>query len=282
MEKTYLLLISLLLLVFSSCKKQETTDVKTKFLGHRGAGISHNASTKPIENTLESVEFGLNIFNGFELDIQMSKDSIIYVFHDAEIITPNLKSCLPNLESSIIDTISLFRNKYKYNIDRLEEIFQLIAEQDSTYFISLDVKGYFENGCFETRNASHHYFDVMAEKLANLINKYEFTNTVFVETDYATFLLEIKNRNKDIKCFVLGYSNFEQVMKKAMKNDFDGISFNIADTLINEETIFNAHKKGLLVQFWTPNSEEDLVRAISLNPDFIQTDNENYKSFIIE
>jgi len=45
---------------------------------------------------------------------------------------------------------------------------------------------------------------------------------------------------------------------------------------LNAEHIKLLHRKGLKIQLWTVDSVNNIEEAISINPDFIQTDNLKY------
>ena len=62
---------------------------------------------------------------------------------------------------------------------------------------------------------------------------------------------------------------------EVLKNEFDGISIKYSEE-ISSSHIKTLRKKGLKIQIWTINSEEDISEAISINPDFIQSDNVKY------
>ena len=86
MKKSNVIYIILpLLLFFTYCEKQEDFNVKNlnhniiMILGHAGMGDLY----KYPNNTMESIEPVLGIgADGTELDIQMTKDSVLILFHD--------------------------------------------------------------------------------------------------------------------------------------------------------------------------------------------------------
>lgn len=66
-------------------------------------------------------------------------------------------------------------------------------------------------------------------------------------------------------------------MQLSFENDYSGISFKYKyGEEIGEEEIQMIRRKGLKIQLWTVNTEADILEALSINPDFIQTDNLDY------
>ncbi|MDX1447002.1 glycerophosphodiester phosphodiesterase [Lishizhenia sp.] len=74
----------LLLILVSACEKAKFSDVA--IISHAGAGITAIHSPY-IDNSLEAVNYALSFeaCAGVELDIQFSKDSSMWVFHDADL-----------------------------------------------------------------------------------------------------------------------------------------------------------------------------------------------------
>ncbi len=98
-----------------------------------------------------------------------------------------------------------------------------------------------------------------------------------VECETATFLNFIKKRSDKIETYLSTWGDFERGMMLALESGYTGISFQYKyDEEITKEHVQLLHKKGLKIQLWTVNDENDILEAISLNPDFIQTDNINF------
>ena len=126
--------ILFLLLLAISCNKKEYTidnlnNGKITKMGHAGMGIT---SLYPI-NSFESIQSCLSIgSDGTELDVQMTKDSVLVAFHDKELST------LTHLTGSVNDYKweELKHAKYKqipylnYSILSLNDLFSNINKED--------------------------------------------------------------------------------------------------------------------------------------------------------
>ena len=73
------------------------------------------------------------------------------------------------------------------------------------------------------------------------------------------------------------WGDFERGMLIALKKKLHGISFKYKfKESITADHVHLLHKKGIKIQLWVVNNLSDIEEAISMNPDFIQTDNIDY------
>jgi len=253
----------------AGCKnsEMETEYPETRILGHRGSGLT---SEEFQENTFSSVINAFKRLDGAEADIQCSKDGTIWLFHDAN-LPGNELLCVPGATDRELDELS--RESENFTITRLEEIFEYMIQMEEKPMLSLDVKGHFTNGCFETDNAPNSYFDLMAQSLFDLLALYSLHAHVIVETDYVYFLDLIKNKEPKVELYLLGYQNIRERIDKALTSGYQGISYNFKDEYLTHEEIELARQNGLKVQLWTINTAEEMELALSWNPAFIQTGN---------
>ena len=119
------------------------------------------------------------------------------------------------------------------------------------------------------------YFGLLndiADEIINLVDMYKINN-VMVESETATFLSYLKKNSNGIESYLATFGDFERGMGIALQKGYSGISFKYKfNEEISSDHISLLRKKGLKIQLWTVNSEVDLLEAISINPDFIQTD----------
>lgn len=269
----YLYLIALILLV-NSCNSEEKPDVafENLYFGHRGSG-ANVYEAKYIENTLPSVDFAMNYLDGCEVDIQMSKDGTIWLYHDDMLghfcdATESNSLCIPNSTDALIEDLQQCRENQRDRIYKLDEVLKLLYEQKNKQkkFLSLDVKGYFDSLCFPYRNAPDTYFNKMAKELVLMVEKYGLADRIIVETDYTIFLDAIKNANERIRCHLIGYSDFPDVVSRAIAQNYDGVSFSLYDESITVQEVQKAKEKGLEVQVWPINDTTQLQKAKEMRP----------------
>lgn len=265
-----------LLLFFNACQEQQTPwEGDTLLFGHRGSG-SGVYDGRLIENTLPSVSYALQFLDGTEIDLQMSADGTVWIFHDDEIThlcdtVPAAFPCVPLATDAYLKKQRICREGVEDKIYRLEEVLPLLNQPEfSDRFLSLDVKGYFTEACFKGRNASKEYLEQMAEEVHRLIREYQLADRVIIETSYTTFLDKMKALNPNVRCHYLGYHDFTSKMVKTLKKGYDGITFNLRDTSVYEANLQLAKDEGLEIQLWSVHSREELEKVLPLNPFAIQ------------
>lgn len=241
---------------------------ETKVLGHRGSGKTAVSGIQ--ENTYASVNRAFRHLDGAEIDIQCSKDGTLWLYHDAG-LPDNQKGllCIPGSTDARLKALA--DSDSAFTLTTLEEVFILMTFTQPRPVVSLDIKGYFPNGCFSGNNAPHAYFDRLLNSLEALINKYNLHNQVMVETDYVYFLDEAKSRLEGVECYLLGYDDLDGLARRAIKKSYDGISYNFASPDLDSLAIAAVRAKGLKVQLWSLYDEESLEKAMLLGADYIQT-----------
>jgi len=119
--------------------------------------------------------------------------------------------------------------------------------------------------------------NVIADKIIELTGKYNMYDRVLAESEVASFLTYLESHSKGIETYLTTLGDFERGIQIALKGGYTGISFKyMFDEEITSDHIYLIRKKGLKIQLWTVNDAEDIQEAISINPDYIQTDNLYY------
>jgi glycerophosphoryl diester phosphodiesterase len=264
--------------IFSSCGRPSPLETNIQFLGHKGSG-NNNYNDVLLENTVPSVQGVLSRLDGAEIDVQMSLDGTIWIFHNSSLSN---SACINSIQDTIPkmrDTdIELIRICHKNKSDRLYRLAELVNWANTTpegFYLSLDIKVSFNAGTFALYGNKDGYLAKFADALALIFVNYKFTDKVLVEIDSKFFCNLIKNHkatNKMTTCF-MRYEAMPQKIENAIKLGYDGLSCNYTDVTVTKENIEIAHSAGLKVQLWTPYYRDELRKAFAMNPDFIQTDN---------
>jgi len=274
--KNSLTVTIIILIVLISCSKikyypdKDFPEVKTLILAHRAGG---GDSSPYQENTFEAAKYGLSLVDGIEVDVQISKDRTIWLSHNVDLpdcggISYN---CFPEAtDNQIIRFDSCNGNTFSYS--RLETIFAYMSEYCPNKYISLDVKAW--EPCALTSANVLGEMNVIADEIIRLTKKYNCQNQVMVESETATFLSYIKNKSSGIDCYLTSLGDFERAMQLTLESGYAGISFKYKfKEELSAEHIRLMRRKGLKIQLWTIDTVEDIKDALSINPDFIQTDN---------
>jgi glycerophosphoryl diester phosphodiesterase len=266
-------IVSLLgiLLLFSCEKESEIFSIvnlnrnNITVLGHGGMGIS---STYPI-NSFESIMSCLSLgTDGSEIDVQMTKDSVLVAFHDYDLDTKtNLRGVISEYNFDEIKDGFYDETPYKsYSIVSLDQLFANI-ENLNTYKFTFDCKLY---NAAESNDA---YVPTFANAIVKIAQKYNMQRRIMVEANDKNFLTLLAEKNKQLKLFIYPQS-FEEGLETATELGLYGITISNED--ISTEQLQMAHSQGFRVAVWNVHTESDNMDAIRKNPDFIQTDKVKY------
>lgn len=268
----YLIITVSLALSCDQTKQRKSAEQKNLHFGHRGSG-AHIYDGKMIENTKSSVEFALTHLDGCEIDIQMSKEGTIWIYHDdmlghfCDSSQLDNVSCIPQMSDAAINKLKQCREGVEDRIYQLSDVFDLFVENNfHDKFLSLDVKGYFSEECFPSKNAPKVYFEQFADALTALIERYSITDQVIVESNYDEFMDRIKSISSDLTCHYIGYNNFDEKIERVIAKNYDGISFSLFDSELTKNHIDSARKLGLDVQLWPVTDSSLLEKAKKLEP----------------
>lgn len=251
-------------------KDSPLPEVTTNIIGHKGCGSNYTQFSKLKENSIEGALFGLESLNGIELDIQMSASGSLYCFHGNNVEGCSGKASfqIPNYSD---EEINDYINRCNYKIHLLDPILDIIASKPNS-IISLDVKGFYFVGSLYYNG----YLEQIAEKISNICKSKGVSNQVLVESDSRTFHNKIKVFNSDIECYLAVYDWSNRSASFALSDKLDGLSLKNKSTIVSNETVDLYRKKGLKIQVWTVNDEQEITRIKELGVDYIQTDNVNY------
>jgi len=279
-----IILILALFLFLISCRKDERNcpspntvyitlpppihESITKYLGHRGSGSDSWGGKDPLfpqENTYDAIILGSQMLNGAEMDIQMSTDGTIWIWHDDKINNslPQSDISLPCLNDSEI--VSLLPSGKIIN--KLDTVLQWLSNTPNKEF-SLDVKGYFTS-CSSLNLVA--YFDEMTDSLTAMLTRYNLMDRVKVETDYQYFLDVMKTKSPNVETYLLAYGNLNSAINTTLIKDYDGVSMAFSDNSLNVTNMKRLRDNGLKIQLWSLYNTDDVNNILIYEPDYIQT-----------
>ena len=260
------LVLYLIFLIIISCKKEEFNVVnlngnRITALGHAGMGVGNTYPVNSRESILKCLNLGMD---GTELDVQMTKDSVLIAYHSRDLSdNTNIKGFVNSLNWDEIKNARYTQTPYlNYSVISLEQLFSGI-ENLQKYKFTFDCKLYTDNS-----NISQIYKSYI-NAVVRIAQKYEMGNNIYIESKSEEFLSLFKSKKPDYKLFIYP-SSFESGLDIALSIGISGITISTRD--ITEEQIKIAHENNLLVAIWNTHSESDNIEAINKNPDFIQTD----------
>lgn len=260
------LILFYILLNFFSCKKEEYSIVnlngnKITAFGHGGMGFKNMYPVNSCESILKCLNLGMN---GTEIDVQMTKDSVLVAFHDKDLSeNTTLTGYVNSLNWSELKDAHYTKVPYlSYSIISLEQLFAHIEKLHEYKFI-FDCK-------FFTSTNIHQYNTSYRNAIINVIQKYQLENNIYIESSNEIFLSLFKSSKPDYKFFINPIS-FQSGLDIASSLKLSGIQMSTHDLTLEQIKI--AHANNLWISIWDIHSKSDHNEAIKKNPDFIITDN---------
>ncbi len=263
--------VILLIIFLCSCERiyyfpdKPLTGTQTVVIAHKGGGFFDDG------NTYDGCMFGLANFEGIEVDLQKGSDNVLWLSHSPYATDCNgSQICFWLLSKEKIMEMDSCAGKQK-DFTRLEEIFKYISEHCPGKYISLDVKAW--KPCSPYGINITREMNLLAQEIIDLTTKYHLEHRVMVESETGDFLYYIKVRTNSIETYQAVFGDFEMGISRALHAGFTGVSFEYKfKEEITKEQVELIHRKGLKIQLWTIGDEAVLKEALSLNPDFIQSD----------
>ena len=275
-------ILPFLFIALFSCTKQENVLTKVKldvlFLGHKGGGNT-TFSDFYIENTLPSIKYGLEGMNGIEVDVQMSLDGTLWIYHNPDFMrtccTPNYSHALVLLRDTDIEKLQICDGTLTDRVYKLEEVFDYWKNGPEKFPFSLHLK------VDQTVDTLNHpliggkvaYLSKFADNLAKIFPPVSSNDTAMIEIYNAAFLKKIKTLIPSLKVCCDLEGDFTNLVDLAIKGGYHGISASFNAESISASEVKRARDNGLIVQLWTPDLKQDLIDAYLLKPTFIQTNN---------
>ncbi len=255
-----------LFLLLISCSKdiqdfeiKNLNDNTISILGHRGMSKNH----KYPGNSFESIETAIQLgADGSEIDVQITKDSVLVIFHDKKLNKrTNFSGMIRDYNWAEIDSC-IYRHSGSESIYiiTVEDLFSRIPNVQDYYF-SFDCKFYPVGETLDT------YFRQFAYAVEQVIDKHNMHNQVMIESENVQFHQILKQNDVQVLQFIV-CSEITDGIRIAEQLDLYGIGKGSA---ITKSDIELAHEKGFRVMTWIPKTKGGNVKAIRKNPDFIQT-----------
>ena len=255
-----------------SCTKDPATfnlenlnDNKIGCFGHAGMGTE---SIYPI-NSFESLQSCLDRgADGTEMDVQITKDSILVILHGWD-LSENT-SCSGLIKDMNWSEMSDCNRKAKFFNDiKIVTFDEFIARipNPQDIFITLDCKatyGNFDQGA---------YFKLFARTIVKTLQRNNLGPRIFIENLDPGFLLAIQDIKPDANLFLLT-NDFNYGMETVQKWNFWGLS--MSNGSVTGAQVKQAHDNNIHVTIWGVWKEKENYEAVEKCPDFIQTDDLMY------
>lgn len=238
--------------------KHKTSAEKILVIGHRGAPGAAPENTVP--SFVKAMELGAD---GIELDVSLSKDGAVMVFHNYLLNKTTdgrgllSKRTLPELKS--LDAGSFFSGEFAGT--RIPVLQEVIDALDDKTLLLIEIK----TGITGNRG--------IEKEVAALVARNDLYNRVVVSSFNPFILMRIKRADARIPVGFLHLPLLPFLMDRgsfvsAVNPEF----LHPHHKKVNEEYLSRARARGCCVMAWTVNSKEDMLRMIDLGVDGIITD----------
>lgn len=234
-------------------------------LGHGGMGYNSSYPMNSLESLMHAVNSGAN---GTEMDVQLTKDSILIAFHDHSLdenTTGTGKVADNNWDE--ISTVQYDQRPFgNYKLTKIKDVISNIQ----------DLKGHsltFDCKVYPSGDNSDQHIKIFAEQIKAIFSEYDLYGVVIIEASNIDFIDELRSIDPNIR--ILFYPDtFEQGYQTALDHGLHGITISMHK--ITKEQIEMAHNSGLYVTIWQARTRKNNIEAIQMSPDMIQSDRLNH------
>lgn len=216
----------------------------TEIMGHRGAKHEYK------ENTMEAFQKAVELDAcGIESDVHMLFDGSLVMYHDAVIPETNESLYQYNGETvaSYIEDIVFFEEFLKY-YSKTGKLLNIEIKDKSGFCIDIE------------------------KPFMELLQKYNMKEHCIISCFNHYILRDIKEKYPDWKVGALYRKRFGKDMVAYCKeHGIDALHPHHKD--VDREFVEKCHEAGIMVNVWTVNEEEDILRMNDIGVDIIMTDN---------
>ena len=218
----------------------------TKNFAHRGF------SGKYPENTMLAFEKALEVgVDGIELDVHLTKDGELVIIHDETVDRTTdgtgLVSEMTLDELKALDASATYVGVYGVNrIPTLREYFELV--KDTEIVTNIELK------------TGINPYPGIEEKLLEMIDAFELADKIIISSFNHYSVMRFKRLAPEIPC---GFLEESWIIDMADYAAWQGVEcLHPIYAAVTENYAEAAHEKGLLINTWTVNTEEDMKLMI--------------------
>jgi glycerophosphoryl diester phosphodiesterase len=241
-------------------------------IGHGGSGFSDKAVFPPNSwqsavNAVEQLQA-----DGVEIDIQMSRDSVAFMYHDESLEGLSFcHGCFFTYEAAALRQCRFKPMEGRKANERLTPVEQLIARfagRSVKPLVFLDLK--LSSGCLTTREERRDYAYALMQSLDVIIRKYHAEEWVILQSDSRQLLAYGRREFPHLR-LILDYIQNEGDIEYAASEGLYGVAAPMQD--LSGREIRTAQARGLKVQLYGARLQPDIAAALDFAPDFFLADN---------
>ncbi len=241
-------------LIIAGCSKEKSS-IQTKIIGHAGSGMTQWSGLF-VDNSLEGIKYALSLDNcyGVEIDISISADSTLWLFHDSELSDrTNGQGCVRNATDEYLSGLH-YKTLHQEKLVKLKDVLFLNSNKE----IILDGKNYSQ--CQQS-DIDYGLIKRCFEKLGPL------PENVAVNISTMKLYAYLKDLGFPL---ILKIDNISQVTSALDKEEVVGFMFE-ASKITKEEICF-LQDKNYKVYLYEVRSIARLKKELKKQPDYILVD----------
>lgn len=223
-------------------------------LAHRGSYVKGDIP----ENTLPAFERAIELgADGFEIDVRMTRDGQLLVYHDSSLI--RFFNSSQKIRKLRLEDLKQLRFKSETHPERINipTLDELLANLNKKFLINIEVK------------KDKVDYELLAGKLYEIITKFDFGDNVWISSFDAKFLQIWLKQNSNIPAALL-FDCFKPLSRRQIKKEW-------AEWLHPGVRLLEYFPKfaetGKPVCVWTVNQQADLEACRKLGVQAVITDN---------
>ena len=250
------------------------TGEPVKVIGHAGSGFFSIDNYLPA-NSETSIRQAVDILgvDGVEVDVQLSADSVLILYHDHYLEQQtDCSGCVYDHSSEDLASCR-FRSNFAVNIgldDRLWTLEALLADfaaRPQAPLVNLDPNT--PSDCASDFSPEE-YFRTLARRISTLVRRYDAEDWVYVELSELEELDFIQQIHPELQLVWLGPVD-QQRLEIANARQFWGVI--TENEWIDKTLVEEAHRRGLGVMVYNVKIRQGMVEAVEKGVDMIETDN---------
>lgn len=238
-----------------------------KIIAHRGW------SGKYPENTMLAFSKAVEAdCDGIELDVHLSLDGEVMIIHDESLLrTAGVEGSVSEYTRSELERISAGKTKVDEfgftPIPSLEEYLEMISK--TNVFTNIELK------------TAPVYYRGIEEKTLSLVKRFSYMDRVIFSSFNWLSVMKMKMLAPELPCGVLiGTPAIKNIGYQLSDIGFD--AYHPEYSLIDEAVIKECHSRGISVNVWTVNKEEEMKNCNNWNVDGLITNHPDIARFLFD
>ena len=278
MKSSVNLSLLLICLIFDGCTKIDLDNItnlnngQIDVIGHAGTGFQSLINPYP-SNSFESLKHAVDGLNadGIEIDIDLSKDSTIVLYHDQTLEkSTNCFGCVNQHNVSELENCE-YNNQYgaqflsDVRVIRFSKVLDHFKNRNIKPQIYLNLK--IASPCI---NESEERKSLWISQVSQTIQAYQAYDWVYVYDGDTSLLKRFRAEDPKINIIYNAQSYGDAIAACSGANIN---AFVISNNGISKNQVKDSHSKNIKVIIWEIVKRKDAVDAINKSPDALMTDN---------